>query len=204
MAGFTYNKVKILLLGLAAIVCVFCVSILRSPIPASAMENFDFSDDGTVEKILLGDGKLQVLHSERVGNVLFESESGYEANDFDVGDINNDGEIELVIGFWRFGDFGKELDYQQARRDPKKSYHIYLYKYSEKNDNFYLIWGSSTLPHPIFNFEIIEKDGQNILKVDEGTYEDYDNDGEIKSVKTSYWIWNEWWFEEFDENLASQ
>lgn len=135
--------------------------------------------------------------SDSSGGQIKNSSNAVEVTDFANGDINNDGESELVIGFWRYGDFGKKLEFQRTRRDPKKSYHIYIYKYSNETKQFYLVWGSSTLPTPIYDFEIVNKDGKNMLKVVEGSYDDYDKYGAIKPIKTTYWIWNEWWFEEY-------
>lgn len=210
MAAITNNRVTLTASICAFIICVICAGYMYSYEPLGKAdgsytsseksneteriaEDVDFGGDNKFEKIILKGEKLVVM---RGSQVLFSSDKDYEVADFDIGDINNDSEIELVFGFWRFGDYGKKLDFQQSRRDPKKSYHLYLYKYSQQNDNFYLVWGSSTLPHPIYDFEIVLQEGKNVLQVDEGTYEDYDNNGEITPVQRSYWIWNEWWFEE--------
>jgi hypothetical protein len=194
MAKFSNNKVKYsfkirivftILLASAVALAILCLIFLEYQNNSNGRIKNKFNEeiDATQTNGL-------------VSNLDGGLEDPIEVVDSAIGDINNDGEIERVVGFWRYGDFGKKLDYQRTRRNPKKSYHIYVYKYSENTKQDYLIWGSSTLPHPIYDFEIVKKDGQNVLKVIEGSYDDYDKYGEIKPIKTSYWIWNEWWFEE--------
>ncbi|MBN1915866.1 hypothetical protein JW796_02605 [Candidatus Dojkabacteria bacterium] len=159
----------------------------------SKSQVYDFDSDGVVEKVIMEAGRLYV---ESEGVRIFSSSSEQKVNDFEIGDINNDGKDELCFGFWRVGDYGKNRPYAKARRDPLKSYHLYLYEYLKEQKVFHLLWGSSTLPEPIYDMEIVNNGQENFLKVSEGTYEDYDRDGFIRPVKTTEWVWNEWWFEE--------
>lgn len=158
-------------------------------------QTYDFGSDSTQEKVVMAEGKLDIKSE---GEVLFSSEDNQEVTDFVIGDINNDGQDELCYGFWRKGDYGKNLPFSKARRDPLKSYHLYLYEYLEEQNVFHLLWGSSTLPEPIYDMEILNDDGKNTLKVIEGDYEDYDSHGYIEPKKTTKWAWNEWWFEEIE------
>jgi len=154
---------------------------------------YDFDDDGLKEQILLKDGRVFV---KKDNEIVFETNKEYDVSDFEIGDINNDGQDELVVGFFRYGDYGKNIEIKQTRRDPRISYHVFLYQPILVSNSFKLIWGSSTISNPIYDFEIKMSDEGNYLEVKEGKYSYYDKTGKVKSERTTYWEWNEWWFQE--------
>src|SRR5262249_208139 len=97
--------------------------------------------------------------------------------------------------FFRYGDYGKQLEFLKPRRDPKKSYHIFIYSYDSQTQKFNLKWGSSTIQNPLVDFKIIFENGRYILDGIEGSYADYDNLGFLLQRREIKLVWNEWWME---------
>lgn len=156
----------------------------------------DIGNDGRIESVILSNNNLKIIDDN--SNLVFQTNSEYEVNFFDYGDLNNDGINEFVYGFWRYGDYVKNIPGAEVRRGEKKGYHIDIYEINTHKSYNKILWGSSTLPYPINKFEITEINNTNVLKISEGRYEDYDKYGEIRHIEDSYWIWDEWWFEEYD------
>lgn len=155
---------------------------------------YDWDGDGSPEATTLIENHLTIRNRD---DILFRSENSWHVKNFLIGDFNNDEVDELGIGFFRKGDYGAELKYLKSRRDPNDSFHLFLYQYDNSSKQFKLIWGSSTLPHPIAKMVIADMDGKNVLKVTEASYQDWDESRTLKPIKDSFWIWNEWWFEEY-------
>jgi len=136
-------------------------------------------------------------------HLIFESDPDWQVNHYAIGDGNNDGSIEFILGFWRVGDYGVDIPYAKSRRDPLPGYHLYLYQYQPDSHNFRLIWGSSTLNDPLYSFTVkpsLNTDNlpANLLFVETGSYSDFDDLGQIFPTGKSDWIWNNWWFSKLD------
>jgi|GEM_PF-2197473 len=154
-------------------------------------QTYDLDDDLDEEIIYLNSGLLRVFSDN---HVVYNSDISWEVTLFDIGDANNDNKPELLIGFWRYGDYGPENDYARVRRDPLRSYHLYLYQYDLNAPNLRLIWGSSTLNDPIYSLKIENTDNRNYLRLQTGTYSEYDKTGTITAKAESLWLWEDWYF----------
>lgn len=154
----------------------------------------DIDNDDITERFDLGSGQLQIWKENQL---IFTSDITYNVTHYAYGDANNDGKAELLLGFWRRGDYGIDNDFARKRRDPAASYHLYLYKYQNEAQMFRLIWGSSTLNDPLYDFNLVEAGTDNtILRVRTGSYEDYDRNGKIIPLDSSDWVWDQWYFKE--------
>lgn len=154
----------------------------------------DIDSDNIEERFELSTGQLQIWKKSQL---IFVSEITSTINHYTYGDANNDGIDELLIGFWRSGDYGITNNFARNRRDPALSYHLFLYQYQPDARMFRLIWGSSTLNDPLYDFSLITAPTDNtILRVTSGSYQDYDLDGRITPLRSSDWIWDQWYFKE--------
>jgi hypothetical protein len=180
-------------LGILLLVLIILVSFIFLS-TSKQIHWLDIDSDNIEERFELSSGQLQVWKQEQL---VFASEIAYNVNHFTYGDANNDGRAELLVGFWRIGDYGIDNNYARKRRDPLASYHLYQYQYQPDARMFRLIWGSSTLNDPLYSFSLIESETDNtILRVTTGSYQDYDNRGKITPINTSDWIWDQWYFKE--------
>jgi hypothetical protein len=187
-----------LLLKAGALLSLLAVILLSSFLLYQRTESrsFDLDQDGDQEKISLNSGLLRIWSDNRE---IFTSDITWDVTLFDTGDVNNDQKPEFLLGFWRYGDFGPANDYSRLRRDPKKSYHLYLYQYDLNAPNLRLIWGSSTLNDPIYSLEIININDKNYLDLTTGSYSQYDAWGKITGNAKSRWIWEDWYFSKLQD-----
>lgn len=130
-------------------------------------------------------------------NNFFQSDYKWIAYDFLYGDFDNDDQDELGVLYWMRQDYGREVDIAKERRGDSWSCHLFLYSIEENDLD--LKWGSSTLNDPIIKMEIINQDVENVLKVDEGRYSDFDEKGSLETVEVTYWEWEGWWFGRIDD-----
>lgn len=171
------------ILSLIAVIIISSYSIFQR----AQIRSFDLDGDNDEEIFNLNSGLLKVSSDNQI---IFQSDISFEVTLFEIGDANNDDKQELLTGFWRYGDYGPENDYARIRRDPKRSYHLYLYQYDLNASNLRLIWGSSTLNDPIYDLEIERIENRNYLKLHTGTYQEYDETGKISSQAESLWLWD--------------
>lgn len=174
-------------LSLIAVILVSSIALSQR----EETQTYDLDGDLDDEIISLNSGLLRVFSDNRV---IYNSDISWEVTLFEIGDVNNDEKPELLIGFWRYGDYGPENAYTRIRRDPKRSYHLYLYQYDLNAPNLRLIWGSSTLNDPIYSLNLENIDNKNYLKLLTGTYSEYDKTGNITAKTESLWIWEDWYF----------
>ncbi len=95
--------------------------------------------------------------------MIWSSERGYKVSAYRVGDVDHDGENELVILFWRRGSFKKHLPFWIEKNDNEWSQHIGVYNWKE--DYPYRLdpaWVSSKLG---INIKNIELDGDGVVNV---------------------------------------
>ena len=177
-------------------VAVWVYIFINTP-KISRIEFYDLDSSGVEEKFELANGTLQIWTGDKL---IFSSKPEYFVDNYAIGDSNNDGVVELNMGFWRTGDYGKDFEYAKTRRDPLKSYHLYLYQLMPNGTALKLVWGSSTLNDPLFSFYVkAVTDNTYMLSVETGSYADYDRYGQIRPLETSDWMWNGWWFSKQDQ-----
>lgn len=174
-----------------------------SSAPASAFDrpdrisaSDDLDGDGISERYLLEDHTLTVTEGSQK---LWISPAEYTIDYFALGDIDNDGTLNLVFSLWKTGSFGRNHPFWHTGSDESYKNHLFLYKLRE--DTFKQAWCSSDLDHPILSFEIrdINDDGENELVTLEGEYiqiagERFAADPE-GSKQTTKWKWGGWGFQ---------
>ncbi|MBQ7563749.1 MAG: CapA family protein [Lachnospiraceae bacterium] len=122
--------------------------------------------------------KNKITYASINNKVVWESDSRYYVSDFLTGDVDHDGENELLLLFWKRGSFDKQLPFWISENDKAWSQHIAVYKWKE--DYSYRldpIWVTSKLGIDTAAFSI-DEDGVVTLT---------DKDGE----KTD-WYWRSW------------
>lgn len=155
----------------------------------------DLDEDGITETYLLADHMLTVKVGE---HVIWQSPTDYRIDSFALGDVDNDGIVNLVVSLWKKGSFGKHKPFWHTGEDNDYKNHLFVYKFEA--GTFKQVWCSSNLGRPILSFDIwdIDGDGLNELVVEEGQYkrigkDRYDIDPK-GSTRTTIWQWEEWGF----------
>jgi len=99
-------------------------------------------------------------------------------------DFDHDNNQELIVLFWRYGDFvGKRSYLTSIQGDFKPSQHINIYSLKPQ---IRLLWGGSTMAKPITDFHICEP----YLCATESSYANFPNGN--RHIKI---IWKSWWWE---------
>jgi hypothetical protein len=144
----------------------------------------DLDNDGTEEQYLLENGRLTVKEAE---NVIWQSPSDWQIQEFCFGDINNDGEQELVFTLWKKGSFGPSQPFWITADDQSIAQHVFIYSYEDKN--FKQFWASSNLDAPISNLQIrdIDKDGKFEMLAQESSYQDKNTLKRILLLRFKHW-----------------
>ncbi len=106
---------------------------------------------------------LSAQSAKQIGAEIWKSEPGYKVSAYRIGDVDHDGENELVLLFWRRGSFKKHLPFWIDKNDNEWSQHIGVYNWKE--DYPYRLdpaWVSSKLG---INIKNIELDGDGVVNV---------------------------------------
>ena len=110
-----------------------------------------FDGDGVMEEYCLSEGILTV---KKDGRNLLETPPDWQVEYFFLGDVNNDGNTELVFSLWKKGSFGKSahsgIPVIMIATKPS-----FVYKLEE--DIFKPVWCSSDLDRPILSIDILDK-----------------------------------------------
>lgn len=119
---------------------------------------------------------------------IWKSDHFEKIDDVFLFDYDNDNKQELIVLYWRYGDYLGQRDYlKPIVGDDKLSQHINIYKF---DPYIHLVWGGSSLNNPIVNLQICS-DNKSLLCADKSDYKDF------PIVKQSIKLkWNQWWWEE--------
>lgn len=155
----------------------------------------DLDGDGKAEEYSL---EAHVLSVNEGSQILWKTPESWHVDGFSLGDIDNDGTVNLVFSLWKTGSFGRSKPFWHDGEDVSYKNHLFVYKL--EGGAFKPVWCSSDLYRPILSFEVKDADGDglNDLVALEGFYkkvsgERYTTDPEAKA-RTTVWQWDEWGF----------
>jgi hypothetical protein len=155
----------------------------------------DLDGDGRIEEYLLADHRLRV---QEEGQFIWQSPPEWSVDHFVLGDVDNDGTVNLAISLWKTGSFGEIKPFWQTGEDTSYKNHLFILKFT--GDTFKPVWCSSDLDCPMVSFAIcdVNGDGLNELVVEEGRYRKvrgnkYTLDA-AAPLRTTVWQWEEWGF----------
>lgn len=181
-------------------VLIILVSLPGTGGSASWTVTGDLDGDSNVERYLLDGHRLTVYEGD---TLLWQSPREWRVDGFALGDVNHDGNVNLVMSLWKQGSFGPVKPF--CENGPDRSYKNHLFVYRLTGDALQPVWCSSDLDHPIVSFEIrdVAGDGLNRMVVKEGSYrriagERYALDGKA-STHTTVWKWDGWGFSLVDK-----
>ncbi len=148
-------------------------------------EEFDVDGDGLPERYSLQQGKLTVNNT---AGILWQTPNDWWVEDFVLGDINNDGIINLILSVWKPGNFGSCKPFWVTEEDNRIKNHLFIFKLVD--GSFKPLWQSSNLKRPNYRLALIDigNDGRNLLLVLEGDYT-FSN-----KWRVNIWQWNGWGF----------
>ena len=187
----------IILLGLVLIAALIIWPVFS---PAGVSETLvnvksDLDGDGITDEYSLKGDRITVWEKDRV---LWKSPNAWRVQAFALGDVDNDGRMNLAVSLWKQGSFGETLPFWHKGKDKSYKNHLFIYKLVD--DSFKPVWCSSNLDHPIVSLTIsdINSDGLNELIVEEGQYrkvfgERYSLD-ESAPMRSTVWQWDQWGF----------
>lgn len=155
----------------------------------------DLDKDGLNEKYRLVNHRLTVSEGEKA---LWQSPVDWRIDNVVLGDVDNNGTVNLVITLWKAGSYGKVKPFWQIDDDIVYKNHLFVYQLKDKL--LKQVWCSSDLDYPIISLTIqdVDSDGKLELVVKEGQYwrltkERYTLNRFAQS-RTAIWRWDEWGF----------
>ncbi|QIB70700.1 VCBS repeat-containing protein [Aminipila butyrica] len=171
-----------------------CFGQPKSPsVPIQAQG--DLNGNGIPEKYVLIDQTLLVIEGKQE---IWQSPQGYRVESFALADVDNDGQLNIVISLWKKGSFGKLRPFWHKGENDEYKNHLFVYKL--QNHTIKAVWCSSNLDRPILAFDVrdVDGDGLNELVVKEGHYkkiwgQKYTVDEE-KPARITVWQWQQWGF----------
>ncbi|MGI6066257.1 MAG: hypothetical protein ACOYI2_07175 [Bacillota bacterium] len=155
----------------------------------------DLDSDGIREEYILD---RQTLTVREGAELLWQSPKDWSVDNFDLGDADNDGTVNLVITLWKTGNFGTVRPFWETGADASYKNHLFVFKM--QNNTFKPVWCSSDLDRPIVSFAIrdVNGDGLEELVVEEGEYRKMIGERYALNphgqIRTTFWQWEEWGF----------
>ena len=146
----------------------------------------------------LDDGRLCVVGTD--SSEVWRSKDEWYVDSFKIGDVNRDQILDIAFVVWKSYSFGAEHPARMTNEDAAVRCHLFVY--SIKDNMVKPLWCSSSLPRPIYSFELDEPklnasdertpilSGARLL-TREGAYtEDYS-----RTASNEYmYEWNSWGF----------
>ncbi len=154
--------------------------------------NISLVDDSLVNStlltFLLNKGSFIIKQENKI---IWETPLDWWVDDFEIADVTNDGEKNVVLSVWKSGDYGPSKPFWVTKNDLSIKNHLFVY--SLRNNKIKPVWQSSNLEKPNceFMFTDINNDDQEELLVIEG---EYDIANECKGNYLAIWKWNDWGF----------
>lgn len=192
MVSRTINRAGMTLAFLLITVAMFSTPADSA---SSVRASGDLDSDGKMEEYILENSVLSVKEE---GLPIWKSSEGWHVDGFSLGDVDNDGTVNLVFSLWKEGSFGKAKPFWHEGGDVSYKNHLFVYKL--EGNTFRPVWCSSDLFRPIVSFDIKDADGDglNDLVVLEGQYkkvsgERYTTDPDSEA-RATVWQWEEWGF----------
>jgi hypothetical protein len=189
-----FSRVICLAAILAVLLTVFVSFAVAGGFGSRTRTLGDIDGDGIKEEYILVDHRLTVREGDKY---LWRSPSDWRIDNFALGDVDNDGTVNLVLTLWKTGSFGSVKPFWQTAEDTSYKNHLFVYRL--KNKAMKQVWCSSDLDRPIVSFTIRNVDGDGpSLVVEEGKYrkmsgERYTLDTKAP-VRRAVWRWDEWGF----------
>lgn len=186
---------KVVIFTILMFVLLIAHGLFSDSKDSGTLSQADLDSDGITEEYLLIDHCLSVREG---GRVLWQSPSDWRIDNFAIGDVNNDGTVNLVITLWKTGSFGTVKPFWQTGVDDSYKNHLFVFRLKDKEMK--QVWCSSDLDCPIVSFTIQDIDDDSLfeLVVEEGQYrkiagERYTLD-RFAWVRKAVWRWDEWGF----------
>ena len=159
-----------------------------APLPAHRLiqnRKCDLDGDDLPEIYILHDGIATVWDGSRR---LWQSPPDWWVDYLFLGDVNNDGTLELSLSVWKEGNFGSCKPFWMKKDDKRVRNHLFIFKLTE--GQIKPVWQSSNLDYPNYWAGLIDLDGsgENKLIVLEGSYTD------PRKREITLWKWNGWGF----------
>ncbi len=160
----------------------------------------DLDADGIHEEYIFYRNQVTVREGEET---IWCTPQAWSVTSFNLGDVDNDGSLNLVMSLWKEGSFGDSVPFWQEDKDVSYKNHLFVYKMAD--DTFKPVWCSSNLERPIqsFSIEDVNSDGARELVVREGQYKRVK--GERYTLDTAgepeitVWQWNHWGFDKLSQ-----
>ncbi|MCL2298972.1 MAG: hypothetical protein FWC27_02350 [Firmicutes bacterium] len=157
---------------------------------AQAEKSYSREEDGVVYSLSAG-----VLRVCDEAGEIWRSEESWYAEDFRLGDVDGDGNADVLFSLWKSYSFGPYHPARMENDDASVRCHLFLY--TLRAGRMKKLWGSSNLPRPIYGFEL-SMDGERtpvnsgaVLRAVEGEYTaDFSRTEEREYV----YVWRGWGF----------
>lgn len=141
----------------------------------------DLDKDGQEEVI---SKKLSKIAIKRDGEIIWKSDRRWKCDDVLVGDIDGDGQEEVLLLVWKLGSFDKYRPFWEKGPDLKITQHIFIYKWSENKKRIAPIWMSSELKPKVDSWNLNEDGTVSITTM---------NNEETE------WKWENWGLQRIDK-----
>lgn len=165
-----------------SLVVWLCLALLWArgfflPAGENRTETVSFSD-GTLWTLSVSQDRFSAT---RDGVAPWESDPGWHVQDFLTGDIDRDGDTELLLLVWRRGNYGPSKPIWVRHNDTRWSQHIFIY--NRQGDSFAPQWMSSQLRPQVARWSLQGTDELFILTPDGAE---------------TLWRWGQWGLERTD------
>ena len=104
------------------------------------------------------------LNSGEGDSCIFESEKSWKVSDMQLGDIDGDGQPELLLLVWKRGSFGNHLPFWIEKNDEDYSQHVFIYRFEQ--GALRSMWMSSASSIPIRDWSLDESGRLSVQQPD--------------------------------------